>query len=110
MELHISERHAFRRMLQTRDCETYVGTVYNASGDAICNVYQQEEAYTLVAFSEETDDPGHIDAAKQQLHLRLDRIKQAYAVEEVMDTARREGWNTVKTYAEGGTVYLHLAV
>lgn len=110
MELNISKGVAFQRMLQNRDRGTYVGTVHSVSGDALCNVYQQEEAYTLVAFSEETDDPVQIDATKQQLQARLDRIKQTYAVEEVLDTARREGWNTVKTYEENGTVYLQLAV
>ncbi len=110
MELHISKRVAFQRMLQNRDRGTYVGTVHTASGEALCNLYQQEEKYTLVAFSEETDDPGQIDTVKQQLHTRLDQLKQNYAVEEVLDTARREGWNPVKTYEEDGTIYLHLAV
>jgi hypothetical protein len=110
MEMYVSKRHAYRWVLQNRDRGAYVGTVHTASGDPLCNIYKHGETYTLVAFSEETDDPVRINATKQQLHTRLDRIKQTYAVEEVMETAHREGWNTVRTCEEDGTIYLHLAV
>lgn len=76
--------------------------IQDNQGNPLCGVYEHEGKYSLVA--------GVRIDCQTQIQSKLDEIKQQYAYEEVLDTAKRNGWRTIEKREIDGTLRIRLAV
>ena len=91
-----------RRALCRMSCSIRNGRIFNAAGKALCTIKEEGDHYALVARSE--------SYMKEEVRRRLNKIKQSYALEEVIETARQNGWTALSHEENNGTVRIRLAV
>ncbi len=84
----------------------YCGIVTDKTGIQLCYIQKEQSRYRLAALSYEASPK----AGKARNKKMLNSILQHYAYQEVMETARRNGWTTINTKQTDGTIRIRLAV
>lgn len=90
------------RREKTKASGNRIGAIVGRNRRKLCYVAKTADGYSLEARVQ--------DYRRYAVEGTLDRIKQAYALEEVMKTARENGWTALSQTEHNGTVRIRLAV